>query len=128
LSEWLQDFYQHHNAEYLFRVQFCENVDEQPVEHAGKIWDPEKYPWQTVAKVIIPSQDSFIPARKTFWEDHIRLDPFQGLKSFEPIGSPNRLRKGVYSASAAQRHQYTGRREINVTSIEQIPDGGYVIA
>jgi len=24
------------------------------VEYAGKIWDAEKYPWQTVAKVVIP--------------------------------------------------------------------------
>jgi hypothetical protein len=89
-------------------------------------WNDEKYPWQTVAKIVVPKQDSMIPARKTFWEDHIRLDPFQGLKSFEPIGSPNRLRRVVYPASAALRHELNGRKEVNMTSIDQLPDGGYV--
>ncbi|KAH6674612.1 catalase-like domain-containing protein [Halenospora varia] len=83
------------------------NLEDQLVEYAGKIWDPEKYP-------------CFIPARKTFWEDHIRLDPCQ------PLGSPNRLRKVVYPASAALRHKRNGRKEINMTSIDQLPDGGYV--
>lgn len=126
LSEWLREFYRDNDAEYLFQVQFCEDIEDQSVEYAGKPWDEEKYLWQTVAKVLVPSQDSFIPARKTFWEEHIRLDPFQGLRSFEPIGSPNRLRKVVYPASAAQRHKYMGRREINVKTIDEIPDGGYV--
>jgi len=109
-------------------VQLCENLEDQPVEYAGKVWDPEKYAWQTVAKIIIPKQESFMPARKTFWEDHIRLDPWHGLKTFQPLGSPNRLRKVVYPASAALRRKYNGRREINVTSIDQIPDGQYVDA
>jgi hypothetical protein len=105
-----------------------ENLEDQPVEYAGKEWDAQRYPWQTVAKVIIPKQDSMIPARKTFWEDHIRLDPWHGLKSFQPLGSPNRLRRVVYPASAALRHKMNGRKEINVTSIDQIPDGSYVEA
>jgi hypothetical protein len=126
LSDWLKEFHGQHDAEYLFQVQFCENLEDQPVEYAGKIWDADKYPWQTVAKVLIPKQDCMIPARKTFWEDHIRLDPWHGLKSLQPLGSPNRLRRVVYPASAGLRRKMNGRREINVTSIDQIPDGGYV--
>lgn len=93
LSDWLKKFHEEHDAEYLFQVQLLEDLDEQPVEYAGKAWDDEKFPWQTVAKVVIPKQDSFCFARKTFWEDHLRLDPWHGLKSFMPLGSPNRLRK-----------------------------------
>jgi len=48
------------------QVQFSRTED-QPVEYAGKAWDADKYPWQTVAKVIVPKQDSFIGARKSFW-------------------------------------------------------------
>lgn len=66
ISTWLQEFYAKHEAEYLFQVQFLENLEDQPVEYSGKIWDEEKYPWQTVAKVVIPKQDSFLPTRKTF--------------------------------------------------------------
>jgi hypothetical protein len=122
----LKEFHEQHDAEYLFQVQFCENLEDQPVEYAGKIWDADQYPWQTVATVLIPKQDYMIPARKTFWEDHIRLDPWHGLKSLQPLGSPNRLRRVVYPASAALRRKMNRRREINVTSIDQIPDGGYV--
>jgi hypothetical protein len=68
-----------------------------------------------------------ILARKTFWEDRIRLDPWHGLKTLQPLGSPNRLRRAVYPASSALCRKMNGRREINVTSLDQIPDGGYVI-
>jgi hypothetical protein len=70
-----------------------ENIDEQPVEDVGVAWNPEKYPWQTVAKIVIPKQNSFLPARETFWEDHLRLDPWQGLKALQPLGGSNRLRR-----------------------------------
>ena len=93
LSTWLQNFHGAHDAEYLFQFQLLENLEDQPVEYAGKVWDPEKYPWQTVAKVVFPKQDSFNYELKSFWEDHMRVDPWHGLKSLQPLGSPNRLRR-----------------------------------
>lgn len=126
LSDWLKEFYDKHDAEYLFQVQLLENLEEQPVEYAGTKWDEEKYPWQTVAKVVIPKQDSFIPMRKAFWEDHMRLDPWHGLKSLQPLGSPNRLRRGVYPVSSKLRREVNGRRQIDLSSIDQIPDGGFI--
>lgn len=77
-------------------------------------------------KIVVPMQDSMIAARKTFWEDHIRLDPWHGLKTFQPLGSSNRLQKVVYPASAALRHKMNGRREIDIQKIDEIPDGGFV--
>jgi len=103
-----------------------ENLEDQPVEYAGKAWDEKKYPWQTVSKVVVPKQDSFIVVRKAFWEDHCRLDPWHGLKSFQPLGSPNRLRRVVYPASSDFRRKINGRRQINVTNINEIPDGGFI--
>lgn len=93
LHRWLQNFHQTHDAEYLFQVQLCENLEDQPVEYAGKVWDPEKYPFQTVATVKFPKQESFDFERKTFWEDHMRVDPWHGLKAYQPLGGSNRLRK-----------------------------------
>jgi hypothetical protein len=126
LSEKLREFYSQNEAEYLFHVQLLENLEDQPVEYAGKEWDSEKSLWQTVAKLVVPKQDSFLPARKSFWEDNIRLDPWHGLKSFQPLGSANRLRRAVYPASSALRRKMDGRKEVNVTSIDEIPDGEYV--
>lgn len=108
LSDWLTDFHANNEAEYLLQFQLLENLEDQPVEYAGKVWDPEKYPWQTVAKLVIPKQDSFKAARKTFWEDHLRLDPWHGLKSLQPLGSPNRLRKvGKYLQYFLVKKTYT---------------------
>jgi hypothetical protein len=70
-----------------------ENTDEQPVEDAGVAWNPEKYPWQTVAKIVIPKQNSFLPVRKTFWEDHLHLESWHGLKTMQALGGSNILRK-----------------------------------
>jgi hypothetical protein len=93
LHRWLQNFHKDHDAEYIFQVQLLENLEDQPVEYSGKVWDPEKYPWQTVAKLVIPKQDSFNYELKSFWEDHMRVDPWYGLKSLQPLGSSNRLRR-----------------------------------
>ncbi|KAH7356691.1 catalase-like domain-containing protein [Rhexocercosporidium sp. MPI-PUGE-AT-0058] len=104
LSDWLKEFYSNHEAEYFFQVQFCANMKEQPIDYAGTPWDEEKHPWQTVAKGIIPKQDSFI----------------------SPLGSLNRLRKVVYLASSVLRRQTNGRQEVHLASIGQIPDGGFI--
>ncbi|KAL9084215.1 MAG: hypothetical protein Q9159_005338 [Coniocarpon cinnabarinum] len=121
LHRWLQEFYTKNTARYLFQVQLLENQEDQPVEYAGKVWDPEKYPFQTVARVEFPPQDSFDYERKAFWEDHLRVDPFHGLVAYAPLGSPNRLRKVVYPASSALRRKMNGRKEINAKNIDEIP-------
>ena len=121
LSQWLQNFHAQHDAEYLWQFQLLENLDDQPVEYAGKVWDPEKYPWQTVAKLVIPKQESFDYELKSFWEDHMRIDPWLGLKTLQPLGSPNRLRKVVYPASSGLRRKMNGRKEVQVHTMEQIP-------
>jgi hypothetical protein len=36
LSDWLKEFYVSHDAEYLFQVQFLENLEDQAAEHVGK--------------------------------------------------------------------------------------------
>lgn len=93
LHEWLRDFYENNEAEYLFQVQLLENLSDQPVEYAGSEWDSEKYQFQTVAKVVLPKQESWDEERNRFWVDHLRVDPWHGLVSFQPLGSANRLRR-----------------------------------
>ncbi|KAL8635349.1 MAG: hypothetical protein Q9228_007148 [Teloschistes exilis] len=121
LSRWLQNFHREHDAEYLLQFQLCENLEDQPVEYAGKVWDPEKYPWQTVATLVVPKQDSFDWELKNFWEDQIRVDPWHGLKTLQPMGGPNRLRKVVYPASSALRRKMNARPEVNVKSLDEVP-------
>jgi len=91
------------------------------VEYAGKVWDPEKYPFQTVARLIFPKQESFDYTRKSFWEEHIRVDPFLGLESFRPLGGSNRLRRVVYPRSSQLRRKLNAKPEIHVKDIGEIP-------
>ncbi len=121
LHQWLQNFHKEHDAEYLLQFQLCENLEDQPVEYAGKVWDPEKYPWQTVARLTIPKQDSFNYALKNFWEDRLRVDPWMGLSTFQPLGSPNRLRRVVYPASSALRRKLNATSAINIKSLDELP-------
>jgi hypothetical protein len=121
LHKWLQNFHKEHDAEYLLQFQLCENLDDQPIEYAGKVWDPEIYPWQTVARLTIPKQDSFNYALKNFWEDRLRVDPWMGLKTFTPLGSPNRLRRVVYPASSALRRELNATSAINIKSLDELP-------
>ena len=95
LHRWLQNFHKEHDAEYLWQFQLLENLDDQPVEYAGKVWDPEKYPWQTVAKVIIPKQNSFDYARKVFWEDRMRVDPWMGLLGLQIDSAKSCIRQAA---------------------------------
>lgn len=122
LHKWLQNFHKTHEAEYLFQVQLLENLGEQPVEYAGTPWDEEKYPWQTVATLRIPKQEAFDLQRKAFWEDCMRMDPWHGLKAYQPLGGSNRLRRVVYPASSKMRRRLNGAREVWVKSIDEIPN------
>ncbi|GAC72633.1 hypothetical protein PANT_7c00194 [Moesziomyces antarcticus T-34] len=122
LKDWLQDYYKTHTATYDFQVQFLENLDEQPIEDVRVEWNQDKYPFVTVAKLEIPPQESFASKRVSFWEDHNRLDVWHGLVEHKPLGSINRLRRGVYKASSAWRHRMNAREEVTVSSIDQIPD------
>lgn len=93
LHEWLREYFRENDAEYTFQVQLLENLQEQPVEYAGTEWNADKYPWQTVGKLVIPKQESWNEDRNRFWVDNLRVDPWHGLQSLQPLGSPNRLRR-----------------------------------
>jgi hypothetical protein len=44
------------------------------------------------------------------------------LKAYQPLGGPNRLRKVVYPASSKLRRKMNGRKEVHVTSVDDIPN------
>lgn len=121
-SIWLRDYFKQHDAEYDFRIQLCRNLDDQSVEDCSKPWDEEKYPFETVAKVALPKgQDVFDSKRRTFWDDHMKLNVWYGLEAHRPLGSVNRLRKSLYQRSVAKREELNAIETEVVSSIDQIP-------
>jgi hypothetical protein len=93
-SLWLRDHFQEHDAEYELKVQFCQSLLQQSVEDTGTQWDETAFPYWTVGRVVIPrEQDSFDSARRTFWEDRMKVNVWYGLEAHRPSGSVNRLRR-----------------------------------
>lgn len=121
-SQWLREFFRDNDAAYDFQVQLCEDVSKQPVEDASVEWDEEKFPFQTVGKVTFPKgQDVFDAARRTFWDDKIKLNVWYGLKDHRPLGSVNRLRKELYKTSAGNRKELNAIDFVDIVSADQIP-------
>ena len=96
LSDWLADFYKQHDAVYEFRIQLGTDPVHHPTEDASVVWDEKTAPWQTIGRVVFPKQDDLLDSeRRTFWEEHMRLNPWKGLEAHRPLGSVNRLRNHV---------------------------------
>jgi len=121
-SIWLRDYFQHHDAEFDFRIQLCRDLDEQSVEDCSKPWEEERYPFETVAKITLPKgQDVFDPKRRAFWDDHMKLNVWYGLEAHRPLGSVNRLRKSLYQASVAKRAEINAVDVKFISIIDEIP-------
>lgn len=51
----------------------------------------------------------------------MRVNPWHGLKAYQPLGGPNRLRKIVYPASSSLRRTMNGVEAIDVKDIDEVP-------
>jgi hypothetical protein len=120
-SEWLREYFASNEMTYDLRVQLCEDINKQPVEDASVEWDEEKFPFQTVAQVVFPKQDSFDTKRGAFWDDHMKLNVWDGREEHRPLGSVNRLRKSLYEASKRKRAELNNAEIVEVKSVDQIP-------
>lgn len=87
-------------------AEVADRVDPD-IENACFEWDEKTYPYVSVASIRIPPQDINAEERRTFCEN-LRYTPWQGITDHRPLGGINRLRLGVYQASAAFREQKAG--------------------
>ncbi|MCY2966469.1 MAG: catalase family protein [Planctomycetota bacterium] len=93
---------------FEFQVQIRTKADlagkiETEIEDACFEWDQSKYPFVTVARIVIPPQDFNTDERKRQCES-LFFTPWHTLVEHQPIGGINRMRLGVYEASSAFRH------------------------
>lgn len=123
IDERLRKFHSRNDVEYELQVQLCEDLEQQPVEDIGGAgWDEEKFPFQTVAKLVIPRQEgTHDPKRLRFWDERVRINPWNGLVLLQPLGGASRLQRVVYPASDLMKSGLTGQKSMNVLSITEIP-------
>lgn len=96
-------------AVFNFQVQvrdaaeLADKIDKE-IEDATFEWDEQKFPFVNVATITIPPQDFETEQQRTMCES-LRYSPWHGITEHRPLGGINRMRLGVYQASADARLQ-----------------------
>ena len=89
-----------------FRVQLAQNEDvvhdiDGMIENAAQAWDEDKFKQTEVAQITINPHCQAKELVDTC--KPLLFTPWHAVTDFEPLGGINRLRKPVYSTSAAFR-------------------------
>jgi catalase len=122
ISQTTRDFHLKHKVTYSFCAQLLQNLEEQPVEDLGIVWDEKKYPFEQIATLEFEPQDSWLPEFRVWWDDRITCNSWHGLKVHQPLGSTNRMRRVVYAESRKLRLMMNGYKDyIEPESIKEVP-------
>lgn len=122
LSQHTRDFHMKHKVTYTFCAQLLQNLDEQPVDDIGILWDEQKYPWEQIATLEFEPQDSWLPEFRVWWDDRITCNSWHGLKLHQPLGSTNRMRRVVYAESRKLRLRVNGYKDyIEPAGLNDVP-------
>jgi hypothetical protein len=96
------------DGEWEFRVQLCRDLARQPVEDPTVAWPEAEAPFQRVATLRVPRQDSWDPARVRAVDEGMRFSVWTGLAAHRPLGNINRARRETYRHSSAFRARFNG--------------------
>lgn len=95
LRDWLVEYFAEHGAKYELKIQLGTSPEHHPTEDGSVVWDEATAPYQAIATIEFPPQDALSAERRTYWEDCMKLSPWDALAEHQPLGSINRLRKIV---------------------------------
>lgn len=122
LRDAVVEFFQVHEAEYEVRVQLCTDLKTMPVEDASVEWPEEESPYQVVARLTLPVQEAYSPARRVYADETLSFNPWHCLPEYRPLGSIQRARRVAYDASTKFRHEMNVRPRIEPRDISELPD------
>jgi len=94
----------HQDVFFDFMVQVQIDAAHMPIEDATVEWSEVDSPFIKVATIRILSQQFDTKARNKF-DENLSFNPWHALPDHRPLGGVNRVRKEVYQAIAATRHQ-----------------------
>ncbi len=114
-------FFEQHEAEYELRAQLCTDLSRMPVEDASIRWDENESPHQPIAKITLPRQAVYSPARRVYGDDVLSFNPFHGIEAHRPLGSIMRVRRQVYESSSRFRHEMNAQPRVEPRSLADIP-------
>ncbi len=109
-------------AEFELRVQLCTDLDQMPVENASVAWPEDQSPYVAVARLVIPSQEAYSPARQAYFDEVLSFQPAHALAAHRPLGSLMRARLATYQALSSYRHGQNRQPQLEPTDLQQVPD------
>ncbi len=115
------DFFARHGAEYELRAQLCTDLTRMPVEDASVAWPESLSPHLPIAKLTLPSQDAYDPARRVYGDDVLSFNPWHCIEAHRPLGSIMRIRRQAYEASSRFRHEMNAQPRVEPQDITDIP-------
>jgi len=122
LRDLVVDFFGRTGAQYELRAQLCTDLVRMPVEDASIEWPEEQSPYQAVARITLPAQNAYSPARRVYADDILEFNPWHCIAEHRPLGSINRARRAAYEASAQFRHAMNAQPRIEPEDISALPD------
>ncbi len=115
-------FFRRNPAIFELSVQLCTGLTAMPVENANAEWPEDQSPFQPVAQISFPAQESYSPARSEFVENRMLFCPSHSLAAHRPLGSLMRARMYAYDRLGAQRLAENNRTRHEPRSLDEIPD------
>lgn len=122
LRDAVVDFFRHDGAEYELRAQLRTDAARMPVEDASVDWPEDESPYLPVARLTIPPQEAYSPARRVYADDALSFSPWHTIAAHRPLGSIMRVRRAAYDLSSRDRHERNARPMTEPRSIEEFPD------
>lgn len=88
------------DGDWAFEVQLLRDAERQPVEDASVLWAEDISPFQRVATLHLPVQDSWDADAVQTIDEGMHFSVWTGLAAHRPLGNINRARRAVYQHSA----------------------------
>lgn len=120
LREAMNTYFRSNPAAFDLRVQLNTGLDDMPIENAQAEWPETESQYQTVARLMIPVQSAWDPAKDGYFED-LTFSPAHALAAHRPLGGINRARMFVYQMLAARRLADNGKQAEMPTSLADVP-------
>lgn len=115
---WFND----HSAVFELSVQLCTDLKSMPVEDPHARWSQTDSPFQPVARLSFPPQNTYSAARQEFVDEELSFCPSHSLAAHRPLGAISRARLAVYQVMADKRRHANGRPTREPSFLDEIPD------
>ncbi len=120
LRDAMNDYFNLNPAEFDLRVQLNTGLEDMPIEDAQAEWSETLSQYQTVARLVVPAQTAWDPAKDGYFED-LSFSPAHALEAHRPLGGINRARMFVYKMLADRRLADNGKIVETPASFAEVP-------